>query len=572
MVPHTRCLEPVEFLKSGLLGGKQNTIASSDISSEFSHVVTELLSAMQNSSISGSLPGDDEIRKIALKQQADWEALFQQDFDEESVKNAMSAGIDNQHNGMPAAWYIAGVGRAMLSILPKVIKRYWFRPKELNAVLSTCMFRAFAEMSGSVCGHEQSIEYKAMHELKTARIEALERMSRSVVEANDILLQVSLLRKNTQDVTSNSQTISAAATEMVASVGELSRNSNGVSKEANKTNENVVNGRQTIVKMSETMSHISTSVETTSRNVDELAAASEQIDQIVTVIENIAAQTNLLALNATIEAARAGQAGKGFAVVAAEVKNLANQTSRSTEDIIQKISMLREGMHNIQKTMETSTSAVIEGGEAIEDTSSLMERVSKQVGSVSSDMIEIANIIDSQKDASQEVAESIGKIANIASHNNDMVAIVAANLSETTEFYAQQAKDLFDEGSDASLCYAAKVDHVLFKRKILDTCIGEGTWKSSEVPDHNNCNLGKWYDRISDPVIKNSPTFKQLIEPHEGIHAAGRRALEAHALENEAEVLKELHIMDQASKEVVTLLDTLAKEILSKEKHQEAAA
>ena len=572
MVPHTRCLEPVEFLKSGLLCGEQNTISSSDISSEFPEVISELFSAMQNSSISGSLPGEDEIRKIALKQQADWEYLFQHDFGEESVKTAMSSGIDHQHKGIPAAWYIAGVGRAMLSMLPKIIKRYRLRPKKLNAVLSTCMFRAFAEMSGSACGQEQSIENRAMQEVQDGRIEALERMSRSVVETNDILLQVSLLRKNTQDVTSNSQTISAAATEMVASVGELSRNSNGVAKEANQTNENVVNGRQTILKMSETMSHISTSVESTSNNVDELAAASEQIDQIVTVIENIAAQTNLLALNATIEAARAGEAGKGFAVVAAEVKNLANQTSRSTEDIIQKVSMLREGMLNIQKTMETSTSAVMEGGEAIEDTSSLMEKVSQQIGSVSGDMMEISNIIDSQKDASQEVAESIGRIADIASNNNDMVAMVVSNLSETTDFYAQQATELFDEGSHASLCYAAKVDHVLFKRKILDTCIGDGTWNSSEVPDHNHCNLGKWYDQITDSVIKNSPTFKQLMGPHKEIHAAGRRALEAHAQKDEAEMLKELHIMDQTSKEVVALLDTLAKEILLEEKRREEAA
>ena len=304
--------------------------------------------------------------------------------------------------------------------------------------------------------------------------------------------------------------------------------------------------------------------------MDELATASEQIDQIIAVIENIAAQTNLLALNATIEAARAGEAGKGFAVVAAEVKDLANQTSRSTEDIIQKVSQLRDGMANIQKTMEASTSAVLDGEAAISETSSLMEKVSDQIGSVSGNMSEISGILSGQKDASAEVAENINKIAAIATDNDDMVAMVATSLSESTDYFSNSARDMFDDTSPASLCYVAKIDHILFKRRVLNTCTGEDNWTVAEVPDHHNCRLGQWYDNVTDPDVRALPAFKQLDEPHVKVHAVAKDALQAYADEDDKKMLKALRELDESGKRVVDLLDKLAAELIEREKRSAA--
>lgn len=572
MTPHTHCSEAVDYLKTGLTQGEQQRVSGHAVTDILPEVISGFYATLKKSEIADKLPHSNVLDAIEKSQNSDWNRLFSGNFDDASLLQAMATGKKHQREGMPVAWYVASFGQALMKMMPTVTKRYSLRHKQLDAALSTLIYRAFAEMTASVCGYEQSIQQKAEQNLRDANISALERMTRSVVEINDIMLQVSLLRKNSEDVATNSQTISAAATEMVASVDELSRNSDTVSNEASETNKNVLDGQDTIRKMSSTMSHISASVDSTSQNVDQLATASEQIDQIITVIENIAAQTNLLALNATIEAARAGEAGKGFAVVAAEVKDLANQTSRSTEDIIQKVSQLREGMANIQKTMETSTSAVIEGEEAITETSGLMNRVSEQVGSVSGNMSEISVILSGQKGASAEVAESIGKIANIATDNDNMVAMVAKSLSETTDFYAQRAKEMFDTNSAVSLCYAAKVDHILFKRRILDTCIGSGNWKSNEVPDYHHCRLGKWYDQISNATISSSPTFRKLVEPHKETHASGKRALEAHMAENETLMIEELHKLDKSSKEVVEILDKLAEEILEEEKRQDAAA
>ena len=566
------CSEALDFLKSGIASGERREELKKSLTKDLPDILTEFYSALKKSGISDILPEGDKLNALHGSQQRHWQRLFSQEFDAEAQSRADKIGHIHLAVGLPTDWYVAAYGRALMKLLPSVTKQYSFRHKELDAVLTTLLYRAFADMSVSICGYGKAAVDKATSDMRDLNLSNLGNMSRSVVEINDLMLQVALLRKNSEDAASNSQTISAAATEMVASVKELSRNSDAISEEARDTNNSVMHGRDSIQKMSGTMSHIAASVDETSSNVEELAKASEQINQIIGVIENIAAQTNLLALNATIEAARAGEAGKGFAIVAAEVKNLANQTSRSTEDIVQKVSQLRDGMANIQKTMETSTSAVLEGEESIQQTSGLMNRVSEQIGSVSSNMTEISSILSGQKEASAEVAENIGNIAAIATDNESMVSKVAASLSENTDYFAKRAREMYDESSPASLCYVAKIDHILFKRRVLNTCIGGDNWTSADVPDHHSCRLGNWYDQIARSDLKSSPTFIQLVEPHKEVHASAKRALDAHAADNEEEMLKALHQLDESCNVVVSLLDKLAEELIVLESKKPVAA
>ena len=566
-----KCKEALNFLESGIPHNRKTDTLDKYLTKDLPDVMTELYAALGKSCVSALLPQSPEAASnLKGRQQDHWERLFSHPFDEEAQARASKAGVVHQRIGLPTDWYVAAYGRALMKMIPSITRKYSFRSKELDGVLANLLFRAFADMSVSITGYEHAAVNAATKEARDANVANLGKMSHSVAEINDIMLQVALLRKNSEDVASNSQTISAAATEMVSSVEELSRNSDGVSNEANETNSNVINGQDTVRKMSTTMSHIANSVDETSRRVDELATASEQINHIIAVIENIAAQTNLLALNATIEAARAGEAGKGFAVVAAEVKDLANQTSRSTEDIIQKVALLREGMANIQKTMEASTNAVLDGEAAITETSSLMERVSGQIGSVSGNMHEISNILSGQKDASAEVAASIGKIADIASDNDTMVSMVAKSLAESTDYFSSSARDMFEEDNAASLCYAAKIDHILFKRQVLNTCTGDDNWTSDKVPDHHECRLGIWYDKITDPDLRASRAFNDLVEPHKQVHDSAKRALDAYAAGDDDEMLDALRELDITSKKVVDLLDKLAMEVIEREKRQVA--
>ena len=167
---------------------------------------------------------------------------------------------------------------------------------------------------------------------------------------------------------------------------------------------------------SDTMAEAVTAAEGATRTIGKLTNSSEEIGQVAKIIAAIAEQTNLLALNATIEAARAGEAGKGFAVVANEVKELAQETAKATEDIARRV----------QAIQGDTTAAVT----AIEEISSIVAQISDR-------QTTIASAVEEQTATTNEMSRSVQEAAGGSTEIATNITGVSTAADSTTQALGQ---------------------------------------------------------------------------------------------------------------------------------------
>jgi methyl-accepting chemotaxis protein len=238
--------------------------------------------------------------------------------------------------------------------------------------------------------------FRQESEAVTAALEdATRKMSQTSETMNSVANETTKLSEDVstaaQSAGTNVNSVSAATEELTASIREISQQLSGTNKMAGDAQDV---SRSTVEKMAV------------------LESSAGEINSVIEIISDIAEQTNLLALNATIEAARAGEAGKGFAVVASEVKTLANQTAKATEQV-------REQVNRIQG--DTS------------EASDFINRITEAISGLSENMTVIAAAMEEQSAATQEISRNVMEASNGTSQVVDNIGEVSQATRKTQD-------------------------------------------------------------------------------------------------------------------------------------------
>jgi methyl-accepting chemotaxis protein len=267
-----------------------------------------------------------------------------------------------------------------------------------RATLSEERRRLYDTVLNGLQTHDRSVERYLQYAQAAA---AARSMTSTAGQTNS---QAAVVARAAQEASSGVQTVAAAAEQLSASIGEISSQ---VAESARMSGQAVADARRT------------------DGIVRALAEGAQRIGAVVELITSIAGQTNLLALNATIEAARAGDAGKGFAVVAAEVKGLATQTARATEEIAGQISQIQ--------------AATREAVEAIRVISGTIETISGIATS-------IASAVEQQGAATAEIARNV----QLAAASTQQVTTTISGVSEAARSTGAAADQVLGAAGDLS--------------------------------------------------------------------------------------------------------------------------
>jgi len=350
------------------------------------------------------------------------DSVFAGRFDDEYLRRADRIGRAHEKFGLEPRWYLGGYAFVFARLMPILSKHYRKKPQRGIEVSSAVTRALFLDMDIAISVYIQTTretltntldacvgtferDVRSMSDIVASACTELQATASSM-EANALTTdsQTQQVAEAAEGASENVQTVAAAAEELHSSITEISRQ---VSESA----------RISAAAVKE--------AERTNTMVESLAEAADRIGTVVRLIHDIASQTNLLALNATIEAARAGEAGKGFAVVANEVKSLANQTAKATEDISSQVT-------NVQSATREAVDAI--------------QTISKTIGNINSISAAIAAAVEEQGAATREIARNVHEASGATAEVSDNTGRVADSAHEI----GQHAKELLGAASDLS--------------------------------------------------------------------------------------------------------------------------
>lgn len=417
-----------------------------------------------------------------------------------------------------------------------------------------------------------NIDQELLVEVMTEKIiENVVREISSLMDANAKIMYmkdlVMALDKQHEEIQSSTATIE----EISASINEVAKASTHISEKTTESVEDAVKGKN---KIEYALGEIFSTEETFVSIVNSfslLLGHVNDIEKVVTLINEIADQTNLLALNASIEAARAGEHGKGFAVVAQEVRKLAENTVAALSEVSTNVANLKGYSNDVSKSISETTNIIQKATADAKESLPLLTSIVKTIEAINFDVTNTAAITEQQAAAVDEVSARMLQISNLQQDIRGFGQQTSRDIHELGKEINRFRNDVIAEHniqlSSIALLQLSKADHILWKWRVYNMFLKLEHIEPNDVSSHHECRLGQWYtSERAKKRFSHVPAYKDLDVYHEKVHTSAKLSVEAYKAGNMEKAEECLRDIEKASEKVLYYINELIQ-MIEKENH-----